>query len=447
MARDLLPGTVENRRLALEDDDERVGRVTDPEEELALGGRSLLAPLRQGLQLPWGKNRTERTFGRHGRESTARRLTPMAETSKFTERTAWARNLAAPVRDFLGTESGGAVALLGAAVAALVWANSPWSDSYESFWTTKLSIQVGSDGISMDLRHWVSEGLMTFFFLVVGLEARREFDLGALRERRRIALLVFAAAGGMALAVLIFVAFNAGGAGAHGWGAAMSTDTAFALGVLALVAPRATRLRVRLLTIVVVDDLAALLVIATVYTGDGRRRRARVAAGFFCLLAGLRYAPVAWRAPTAALLAVGAWVALFESGVDPLLTGLAVGLVVSAYPPARTDLERATELTRSFREQPTPELARSAQLGVTLGDLGQRAPAVPAAPLDELRDRAAVRAREYRHPHRRAAARRRDRLAHHPGHRLRLRRRQAARGRRRAPGSEAAGGSPACAPR
>src|SRR5437588_11146611 len=89
-----------------------------------------------------------------------------------TGRTAWARNLAAPVRDFLSTETGGAAVLLCAAVAALLWANSPWSDSYESLWTTKLSIRLGSGGISMDLRHWVNEGLMTFFFLVVGLEAK-----------------------------------------------------------------------------------------------------------------------------------------------------------------------------------------------------------------------------------------------------------------------------------
>ena len=186
----------------------------------------------------------------------------------FTERTAWARNLAAPVRDFLSTEAAGAVALLGAAVAALVWANSPWSDSYESFWTTTLSIRVGGDGISMELRHWVSEGLMTFFFLVVGLEARRELDLGSLRERRRITLPIAAALGGMGVAVLIYLAFNAGGDGAHGWGAAMSTDTAFALGVLVVVARGATRLRVRLLTLVVIDDLVALLVIATVYTEE-----------------------------------------------------------------------------------------------------------------------------------------------------------------------------------
>src|SRR4051794_15713424 len=94
-----------------------------------------------------------------------------ARTLSPTGRTAWARNLAAPVRDFLNTETGGAVALLCAALAALVWANSAWPGSYESFWTTKLSIRIGSEGISLDLRHWLNEGLMTFFFLVVGLEA------------------------------------------------------------------------------------------------------------------------------------------------------------------------------------------------------------------------------------------------------------------------------------
>jgi Na+/H+ antiporter NhaA len=283
----------------------------------------------------------------------------------FTERTAWARNLAAPVRDFLSTEAGGAVALAGAALAALVWANSPWPDSYESFWGTTLSIRVGDEGISLELRRWVSEGLMALFFLVVGLEARRELDLGGLRERRRITLPLFAALGGMTVPVLIYLAFNAGGDGADGWGAAMSTDTAFALGVLALVARGATRLRVRLLTLTVIDDLGALLVIATVYTETVDAVALAVAGGLFILLLAVRYAPEPWRPPLAGLLGVGVWVALHESGVDPLLAGLAVGLAVSAYPPARTDLERVTELTRSFREQPTPEMARSAQLGVS----------------------------------------------------------------------------------
>jgi Na+/H+ antiporter NhaA len=211
----------------------------------------------------------------------------------------------------------------------------------------------------------VNEGLMTFFFLVVGLEARRELDTGALRERRRITLPLAAAVGGMTVPVLIFLAFNAGGSGAHGWGAAMSTDTAFALGVLALVAPRATRLRVRLLTIVVIDDLVALLVIATVYTDAVDLLPLAIAIGFFGAKLALRFAPAEWRVPAALAVGVGMWIALYESGIDPLIAGLAVGLATSAYPPARTDLERVTELTRSFREQPTPELARSAQLGVS----------------------------------------------------------------------------------
>jgi Na+/H+ antiporter NhaA len=284
---------------------------------------------------------------------------------QFTERTAWARNLAAPVRDFLNTETAGAVALLAAAIAALAWSNSPWSDSYESFWSTDLSITIGDEGISLPLREWVSEGLMTLFFLVVGLEARREFDTGAFRERRRLGLPVFAALGGMTLPVLIFLAFNAGGDGAHGWGVAMSTDTAFALGVLALVAPGATRLRVRVLTVIVIDDLVALLVIATVYTERVDALALAVAVALFGLLYAVRYLPMAWRTPPAVLLSVALWVALHESGIDPLISGLAIGLAISAYPPGRSELERVTELTRSFREQPTPEMARSAALGVT----------------------------------------------------------------------------------
>jgi Na+/H+ antiporter NhaA len=283
----------------------------------------------------------------------------------FTERTAWARNIAAPVRDYLNTESSGAMALLLAAVAALVWSNSPWSDSYDSFWSTDVSIRVGSEGISLQLREWVSDGLMTLFFLVVGLEARRELDTGAFRERRRITISLFAAIGGMTAAVLIYLAINAGGDGAHGWGIAMSTDTAFALGVLSLVASGATQLRLRLLTAVVIDDLVALLVIATVYTESVDALALAIAALLFLLLLGLRFVPMGWRTPPAVLLGVGLWVALHESGVDPLISGLAIGLAISAYPPSRGDLERVTELTRSFREQPTPELARSAALGVT----------------------------------------------------------------------------------
>ena len=286
------------------------------------------------------------------------------QATAYSGRTAWARSLATPVRDFLTTETGSAAVLLAAVIVALIWANLPSSDSYESVWTTKLTIQLGGGEISADLRTWVNEGLMTFFFLVVGLEAKREFDVGELRERRRLTIPVFAALGGMGVPIAIYLAFNAGGAGAHGWGAAMSTDTAFALGALALLTPRgATRLRVFLLTLAVVDDLCALLVIATVYTRHVSLTALAVAIALFGVLLALRYAP-AWRRPVSVAVGVALWVAMFKSGIDPVITGLAIGLVTSAYPPSREDLERATSLTRSFREQPTPELARSAQLGV-----------------------------------------------------------------------------------
>jgi len=285
-------------------------------------------------------------------------------TVAAARRTAWARNLAAPVRDFLSTETGGAVALLGAIVVALAWANT-FSDSYDSVWHTELSLRVGDWSLDADLRDWINEGLMTFFFLVVGLEAKRELDLGELRERRRLASPVIGAVGGVVGAVAIYLLINAGADGAaHGWGAAMSTDTAFALGVLALIAPQGTRLRVWLLSLAVVDDLIALLVIATVYTKDVSVVALAIALALFAVLVGLRFAPARWRREAAAVVGVALWIALFRSGIDPVVAGLAVGLVTSAYPPARADLERVTALTRSFREQPTPELAREAQRGV-----------------------------------------------------------------------------------
>ena len=291
-------------------------------------------------------------------------MSPDTTTIDEGGRTAWARNLAAPVRDFLGNQTGSAAVLLGATVAALLWANSPWPGSYEDVWTTTLSLRLGHSAIALDLRHWVNQGLMTFFFLVVGLEAKREMDVGELRERRRLALPVVAAIGGAVVPVLIYLALNAGSSGAHGWGAAMSTDTAFALGVVALLIPRATRLRVFLLSLAVVDDLVALLVIATVYTDHVAMRPLAIAIGLFAVLFALRLAPVNWRMTLAAIVGAGFWIAVLESGIDPVIAGLAVGLVVSAYPPPRSQLERVTELTRSFREQPTPEAARTAQLGV-----------------------------------------------------------------------------------
>ena len=294
--------------------------------------------------------------------------TAAAFTAPYSGRTAWGRNLETPLREFLRTETGSAVVLLGATLAALVWVNVDAS-SYASVWGTNLSIHVGSHGISQDLRGWVNSGLMTFFFFVVGLEARREFDMGELRERRRVALPLFAGVGGMLVPIAIFLAFNAGHASRHGWGTAMSTDTAFALGLLALVGSNfPSRLRAFLLTVSVVDDVLALAVIAFFYSTNVAVHALLVAIGIFAVILVVRAARIhygfTYHGLIYFLLCAAMWVALFESGVDPVVVGLLAGLLTLAYPATRGDLERASDLFRLFREQPTPELARSARTGL-----------------------------------------------------------------------------------
>ena len=268
------------------------------------------------------------------------------------------------LRQFLRTETGSAAVLLAATVAALIWANASIA-SYDSFWGTELSIRMGSTGLAMDLHGWVNSGLMTFFFLVMGLEARREFDMGELRERSRVALPVLAGLGGMIVPVGIYLAINAGGGpGVHGWGIAMSTDSAFALGMLALVGRHLPdRVHTYLLTFSVVDDLLALVVIAVVYTKGVRLTALLAGIGILAVAAVLRATHVRFGAAYL-LLGLAAWVAFFKSGVDPVVVGLLIGLLSYASPPARSDLERASDLFRLFREQPTPELAQSAREGV-----------------------------------------------------------------------------------
>lgn len=289
----------------------------------------------------------------------------MADLSgRLSDRTAWTREFAAPIRDFLRTESGSSGVLAAAIVLALIWANVA-PDAYSGFWHTDLSIGLGHRELSMDLQEWVNSGLMTLFFLVVGLEARREFDLGDLRDRSRFVLPVVAGIAGMALPVLIFLAFNQGGEGAHGWGVAMSTDTALALGLLALVGRGVPdRVRVFLLTVFVVDDLIALLVIAVVYSEDIEFTPLAMAIVAF---AGVLAAAVLRVRPPAVYVALGIlmWASLLTSGIDPVVAGLAIGLTASAYSPGRDELEQATGLFRLFREQPTPELARTATVGLT----------------------------------------------------------------------------------
>jgi Na+/H+ antiporter NhaA len=288
---------------------------------------------------------------------------PEAAAGRLSERTAWARSLETPLRAFLRTETGGAAVLLAAAVAALAWVNVDAS-SYNTVWDARLSVRLAGAGVTLDLREWVNSGLMTFFFFIFGLEARREFDMGQLRERRRLALPVLAGLGGLAVPVAIYLAVNGGGPGARGWGTAMSTDTAFALGMLALTGPRfPDQVRAFLLSVAVVDDLVSLVVIGAAYSQAIRLVPLAAGAGLLAVTViarrlrfryGLAYA----------VLGIAAWVAFLKSGVDPVVTGLVMGLVTYASPAARTDLERASDLFRSFREQPTPELARSAGIGL-----------------------------------------------------------------------------------
>ena len=284
----------------------------------------------------------------------------------LTERTAWVRSLAAPLREFIATENASAVVLLAATVAALVWVNSPWGSTYEHLWSAELSLRLAGAELALDLRHWVNDGLMAFFFFVVGLEIRREFDMGELRERRRVATPVLAAIGGMVAPALIYLAFTAGGPAARGWAMVMATDTAFALGVLGL-AGRGwpARVRVFLLTLVIVDDIAALTVIALVYTDEVSSIALLVAVALYGVVLVMRRAGVR-HGVAYFLVGLGLWLSVLASRVHPTIAGVAVGLLATASPPAQEDLQHAGALWRLFREQPTPQYARSASRGLTV---------------------------------------------------------------------------------
>ena len=295
-------------------------------------------------------------------EPTGADSTGEGASGPLSGRTAWARNLEAPLRDFLRTETGSAVVLLAGTIAALVWANV--GTSYETVWHSALSVTVGSGGISQDLRHWVNDGLMTMFFFVVGLEARREFDLGDLRDRRRLMLPFVAGIGGMIVPIALFVLIAHGHASGGGWGAAMSTDTAFALGMLAIVGRRfPASLRAFMVTVAVVDDLVALVVIAIAFTSTLHLVALAAALATFVVILGNRARGVQ-NGGVYLVLGVIAWVSVLKSGIDPIVVGLAMGLLTIAFPAAREDLERATDLFRVFREQPTSELQQSARVGL-----------------------------------------------------------------------------------
>jgi NhaA family Na+:H+ antiporter len=252
--------------------------------------------------------------------------------------------LLSPIQAFLAAESAGGIVLLLAAVAALAWANSPWGDGYAHFWHMKLSVAFGGRAFAMSLEHWVNDALMVLFFLLVGLEIKRELLIGELASPRRAALPIAAAVGGMVVPALLYLALNAGGPGARGWGVPMATDIAFAVGVLALVGRTVPiSVKVFLLAVAIVDDLGAVLVIALFYTSEISMTALAVAGAFLLVLVLLNALRVHSPLPYV-LLGMGLWAATLASGLHATIAGVLLAFTIPA--------------TRQLEERPYVEAMR-----------------------------------------------------------------------------------------
>jgi len=272
--------------------------------------------------------------------------------------------LTRPLHLFWATEARGALLLLVATLAALVWVNSPWVAGYEALWSTRLSVQVGEAELSKDLRHWVNDGLMTLFFLVVGLELSRQLKLGELRDWRAMTVPAVAALGGMVVPALLYLAFNPSGAAARGWAIVLAGDLALVLGVLALVGPRCPpQLRVLLLTLVIVGDIAAVAVVGLLYAKVVNLLALAVVVELFAVVTVLRLLRVL-RSFAYLVVGVALWVATSASGIHPAITGLLLGVVLTAYPPVPAELLRGVRFGRWFEPDPPPAMLWEAPLGV-----------------------------------------------------------------------------------
>lgn len=270
-----------------------------------------------------------------------------------------------PLRRFLRTESAGAVVLVAATAIALAWANSPASGAYTGLLEMPMTLGVGDLAVTSDLHHLVNDGLMTLFFLVVGLEVRRELSLGELTDRRRVVLPAVAAVAGLAVpaALYLAVAGRTPGAG-PGWGVVIGTDTAFLLGALAVVGPRpATQLRLFLLTLTVIDDILAVSVIGIAYSAGLDLAALAVAAACLAGLVLLGRRSV-WQSAPYVVLVLVLWAATVRSGLHPSIAGMAAGLLVPAVAPRRDVVEGAADRMRAFRQSPQPAVARDARRGL-----------------------------------------------------------------------------------
>ncbi|WP_218190343.1 Na+/H+ antiporter NhaA [Pseudomonas sp. CC6-YY-74] len=257
----------------------------------------------------------------------------LARDEELLERTTAERagdRVVRPFQLFAQRQASGGLVLLGCAILALAWANSPWAWAYEQMLHVPLSIALGDQVLRLDLRHWINDGLMAIFFFGVGLEIKREFLVGELAERRKAMLPIVAAVGGMVIPALIYAGFNFNGPGAKGWGIPMATDIAFALGALAVLGSRIPdALKVFLVALAIVDDLGALLVIAIFYTVSiDWRGVAVIAAVLLALWVANRFG--ARRGSIYLLLGLGLWAGFFMSGLHATLAGVLTALFVPA---------------------------------------------------------------------------------------------------------------------
>lgn len=289
-----------------------------------------------------------------------------SETPGAVERV---KTLIDPLTDFLQDESAGGIALLAAAIIALIWANSPADASYFDLWHTQVTIGIGDASITEDLQHWVNDGLMAIFFFVVGLEIKRELVTGELRDRRTAILPALAAVGGVALPAIIFVAVTSGAAPeAKGWAIPAATDIAFAVGVLTLLGDRVSSgAKLFLLTIAIVDDIVAIVIIAAFYsTGISIAWLAGAVAALAAVVVMRRLGVT--RIVAYVPIGLVAWLAMFESGVHATIAGVALGLLTPARPvrgrEVLRDLEHALHPLSAFVVVPLFALANA---GVNFG--------------------------------------------------------------------------------
>lgn len=262
------------------------------------------------------------------------------------------------------TENRAAALLLVFTLLAILWANSPWADTYSTFWGTEIGLSFGDHHVGMSVQHLVNDGLMAFFFFIVGLEVKSEFTIGALTDRSRAAVPVVAALAGLVVPALIFLLLNPSGEDAQAWGVVISTDTAFLVGALAVIKPKfPARLRIFLLTLAVVDDVGALAAIALFYTDDLELGPLAVAVVLIgALTAGRRLRTL--RAPTYAVLGFALWIALYMAHIHPTLAGVAVALLIPVFTPERRRVEETVDLVRAFRQSPNSRYAQAVTRGL-----------------------------------------------------------------------------------